>query len=144
MRKWLRRIGGAFGVGLAWALAWAPVAVVIGIGIIDPDESMDEMWFVIGAYPGFLCGVIFSAVLAIVERGRRLDELPFSRIALLGAASGLSVGLVPFALGEPTTTVPLWQLVGGFAGAVVLLSTLSAMASALVLRTLRRRRLQRA
>lgn len=88
--------------------------------------------------PGFISGAIFYALLGIAERGRRLDELPLSRAALLGAVAGLPVGVLPFALGEPTTEVPLWQLAGTFAGVVVLMSALSAVGSALVSRALRR------
>lgn len=140
----MRGIGRALGMGLTWAVAWAPVAVLIGIGIIDPDNSMDEMWVVVGVYPGFISGVIFYALLGMAARGRRLDELPLSRVALLGAVAGLPIGVFPFAAGEPTDAVPLWQLAGGFIGAVVLLSVVSAVGSALVARSLRRRRLQHA
>ena len=58
MKKWLRRIRGALGMGLTWAMVWAPVAVLIGTQIVDPDDSMDEMWWMIGALPGFLSGVV--------------------------------------------------------------------------------------
>ena len=71
--NWLGRIGGAVATGLTWAVVWAPIAVLVGV-IVDPDDSMDEMWVVIGAYPGFLSGVIFSAVLAIAEGRRGRDE----------------------------------------------------------------------
>ncbi len=56
MKNWLRRIRGAVLMGLTWAVVWAPIGVLIGM-IVDPDESMDEMWFAVGGYPGFLCGV---------------------------------------------------------------------------------------
>lgn len=144
MKNWIGGIGRALGMGLAWAIAWAPAAVLIGLGIIDPDNSHDEMWFAIGAYPGFLSGVIFSVLVGMAERGRRLDELHFFRAAMLGAIAGLPVGVFPFFIGDSTTQLPLWQLAGGFIGAVVLLSAASAVGSALVSRSLRRRRLQRA
>lgn len=144
MTKLLKRVGGAFGIGLGWAVAWAPVAVLLGIGVIDPDNSMDEMWVAIGAYPGFISGVIFSTLLGIAERGRGLDELPLPRAGFLGAAAGLPVGGFVFALGGSGSALPLWQFAGAFLGIVVLLSALSAVGSALVVRSLRRRRLHRA
>ena len=52
MKKWLRRIRGAVLMGLAWAAVWAPVAVLLGTFVVDPDNSMDEMWVAVGAYPG--------------------------------------------------------------------------------------------
>ena len=140
MTKGLKRVGRAVGLGLGWAVVWAPAAVLIGLGIVDPDNSMDEMWAAIGAYPGFLGGVLFYALLGVAERGRRLDELPVSRAALLGAVVGLPIGVLPFAIGEPATGVPLWQLAGTFAGVVVLSSALSAVGSALVSRAWHRRR----
>ena len=83
MKKWLRRIRGAVLMGLTWAVVWALVAVLIGM-IVDPDGSMDEMWVAIGAYPGFIGGVMFSAVLGIAARRRRFDELSLPRFGAWG------------------------------------------------------------
>ena len=139
MKKSLNRIRGAALTGLAWAVAWAPLAVLAGM-IVDPDGSMDEMWVAIGAYPGFLCGAVFFAVLGIAERRRGLDESPLARVGAWGAAAGVLVGLLPFAIGEPTSAVPLWQLLVGFAGTTTLLSAVSAVATALLVRHAARRR----
>jgi hypothetical protein len=128
MKKWLRRIRGAVGMGLTWALVWAPVAVLIGTAI-DPDGSMDEMWPAIGAYPGFLGGVVFSVVLAIAARRRSLDELSLPRVAAWGAFAGLLVGTIPFLIGDPTTEIPLWQLAAVVIGSITGLSAASAAGS---------------
>ena len=138
MKKWLRRIRGAVGMGLIWALVWAPVAVLIGL-FVDPDNSMDEMWPAIGAYPGFLGGVAFSVVLAIAARRRRLDELSIARVALWGAAAGLLVGVLPFMIGEPATERPLWLLAGVVIGSITLLSAVSAAGSLALARRAERR-----
>ena len=129
MKNSLRRIRGALLMGLAWAVVWAPLAVLIGTLIIDPDNSMDEMWVAVGAYPGFLCAVVFSAVLGIAERGRRLDELPLSRAGIWGALAGLIVGVFPFTVGTPTSAVTLWQLAVGVIASITLMSAASAVAS---------------
>ena len=68
-------------MGVLWAMAWAPVAVVIGTTIIDPGDSMDEMWFMVGVIPGFISGVLFSVVLGMAARRRKLDELSVARFA---------------------------------------------------------------
>lgn len=128
MKKWLRRIRGAVGMGLTWALVWGPVAVLIGF-LVDPDGSMDEMWVAIGAYPGFLGGVVFSVVLAIAARRRRLEDLSLARVALWGAAAGLLVGALPFTIGESTTELPLWLLATVVIGTITLLSAVSAAGS---------------
>src|SRR5687767_13205841 len=112
-------------MGLAWAIAWAPIAVLIGTLIVDPDNSTDEMWAAIGAYPGFLCGVIFYAMLGIAERGRRLDQLSLARASVWGALGGILVGLFPFTVGTPTSSVPLWQLAFAAIGSIAIVSVLS-------------------
>lgn len=79
---------------------WARIAVVFGLTIVDPDNSMDEMWPVIGAYPGFLCALILSALLGVAEHRRGLGELPLVRAGARGAVAGLLVGAIPFAIGD--------------------------------------------
>jgi hypothetical protein len=133
MKKWLRLIGGAVLLGLTWAVVWAPVAVLIGL-IVDPDGSMDEMWLAIGAYPGFLCGVVFYTVLGIAAGRRRLDELSLLRVGLWGALSGLLVGVLPFALATSSNEPPRWLLGVVIIGSVILLSAVSAVGSALLAR----------
>ena len=138
MKMWLGRIGGAVLIGLTWAVVWAPVAVLIGL-IVDPDGSMDEMWVAIGAYPGFLCGVLFSAVLGIAEGRRGFDELSVSRVGAWGAVAGLLVGVLPFLIGESTSELPPWLLGVVVVGSITILSTVSAVGSALLSRYAARR-----
>ena len=78
MSSGLRRVRGAVLMGLTWAVAWAPVGMIVG-RIVDPDGSLDGVWVPIGAAPGFLCGILFSAALAIAEGHRRFDELSLAR-----------------------------------------------------------------
>lgn len=130
----LKNVRNAVLLGFAWALAWAPVAVLLGIFIIDPDNSMDEMWVAIGAYPGFLCGVLFYALRGLGEGGRRLSELSLPRAATWATVSGVLVGAVPFALGTPSPDNPAWL---GLAvmGSFILMSVVSGVASVLIART---------
>lgn len=130
---WLGRIRGAVLMGLGWAVAWAVVAVLVGL-VVDPDGSMDEMWAAIGAYPGFLCGALSAAALGIGDSRRGPEELSLTRAAIRGAAVGLLVGVLPFAVGDPTSEIPLWQLGAAVVGSITLLSAVSAAGSALVLR----------
>lgn len=140
MKKWLRRVRGAVGMGLTWAVVWGVAAVLMGL-LVDPDGSMDEMWVAIGAYPGFLGGVVFSAVLAIAARRRRLDELSLPRVAGWGAVAGLLVGSIPFVLGDPQTDVPVWLLGTLVIGSITLLSAASAAGSLALARRAERREL---
>jgi hypothetical protein len=141
MKKWLRRIRGAVLMGLAWAALWAPVAVLIGT-IVDPDESIADIWMVVGAYPGFLCGAVFCAVLGIAEGGRRFDELALPRSGAWGAVSGLLVGMLPFVLGTPNRDFPVWLLGSAIVGSVTLLSAVSAIGSVLLARMAKQRELR--
>jgi hypothetical protein len=128
MKKWLRRIRAAVTMGLMWAVPWAIVAVLIGL-VVDPDESMDEMWPLIGAYPGFLGGVLFSIVLAIAERRRNLSELSVRRFGAWGAAAGLTIGVLPFMLGTPSAEIHVARLATVVIGSFTLMSAASAAGS---------------
>jgi hypothetical protein len=136
--NWMRRSRDAVLVGLAWAVAWAPVAVLIGL-VVDPDGSADEMWPAIGAYPGWAAGVVFCALLAMAEGRRGWAELPLLRAGAWGAAAGLLVGVLPFTIGEATTEIPLWQLAAMVIGAITAMSAASAVGSVLVSRYARNR-----
>jgi hypothetical protein len=116
------------------------VGVLIGL-VVDPDGSMDEMWVAIGAYPGFVAGLIHSAVLAIARRGRELGELPLSRIGAFGAAAGLVPAMFPLMLVAGMTErsqFPLWLLGFGIVGATTLVSVVLAVALARVSRSMAR------
>ena len=103
MKKWLRRIRGAVGMGLTWAAGWALVGVLIGLSMEFLGLPMG--WFVevfdaplpALAIPGFFSGAVFSAVLGIAGRRRRFDELSLPGFAALGAGGGLLLGLFPVA-----------------------------------------------
>jgi hypothetical protein len=106
MKRWLRRIRGAFGMGLAWALAG--VAVGGFFEAVDnvlpgalPFISRVDMWPQTLAIPGFLGGVVFSAVLAIAGSHRRFGELSLPRFAAWGAVAGLLLGGLAVAVGAP-------------------------------------------
>jgi hypothetical protein len=109
----------------------------------DPAAARDEAWVPVGAPPGFLCGVVYSAVLGITEGRARLGEVPWFRAGAWGTVSGLMVGALPFMIGTPTTDLRLWLLGAEIVGPVTLLSTVSAVASALVAGTATRRDLRR-
>lgn len=126
--RWLKRVRAAVVMGLVWAAVWAPAAVLVGL-VIDPDGSMDEMWVAIGAYPGFVGGVVFSIVLAIAARRRTLGELSLPRVALWGAGAGVIVGSLPFLFGTLAVGTPLWVLGATVIGSITLLSAASAAGS---------------
>lgn len=135
MRKWLRRIRGAIGMGLTWAVGGALVG--FGIELVhniwpNPLGSLIDIWPAALAYPAFLSGVAFSAVLRIAAGRRRFDQLSIPRFAAWGALAGLLVGLVPAAMvgaGLVTLNVPLWPLTAALAGLLMAGSALAAAVS---------------
>jgi hypothetical protein len=128
MKKWLRRVRAAITMGLIWAIPWAVVAVLIGM-VVDPDESMDEMWPLIGAYPGFLGGVLFSIVLSIAERHGKVGELSVRRFGVWGAVAGFLIGVLPFLLGTPRSDIDVVRLATIVIGSMTGMGAVSAAGS---------------
>jgi len=92
VKKWLRRIRGAIGMGLTWALAWFGAGIVllfiVGFGAADVPFPLGF------GLLGFLAGVTFSVVLGIVEGRRRFDQMSLPRFALWGGIGGLLFSLI--------------------------------------------------
>jgi hypothetical protein len=86
MRKWLRRIRGAIGMGFTWGLAWGAAGSVLAV---VTRFRADAPFPLIFGVLGFFAGVIFSALLALTEGGRTLDEMSLPRFAGWGAMGGL-------------------------------------------------------
>lgn len=129
MRTWLKRIRGAVLMGLTWAVVWVPVALLTSM-IVDPDGSMDEPWIAVGTFPGFLAGVMFSVVLGIAAKRRRLDELSVRKVGGWGAVAGVLIGSLPFALGDSDgRTGNLWLLPVVVISSITVLSAVSAAGS---------------
>lgn len=152
MKRWLRRIRGAIGMGLTWAAGWAVVGVLIGVtSILLPGLPWDAFFRVFDAplpalaVPGFVGGAIFSVVLGVAGRRRRFEELSLAGFAAWGAVGGLLLALVPAAmvavglatLGRPDLS--LWQMTATIAVPLIVLSAGSASTYLLVARAGERR-----
>ncbi len=95
MKKWLRRIRGALGMGLTWAAGWSGVFVILMlVGVFGTLGLLDYVRFaVLFGMEGFVGGAVFSVVLGITEGRRRFDELSLRRFAFWGAVGGLLVSM---------------------------------------------------
>lgn len=115
-------------LGLCWGAAWVPLALLIML-IVDPDDSMDEPWALVGLYPGFLCGAVFWAAAGMANGFRGLAELPLGRAGARGMVSGLLVagGWTALVLGSDAPNWPLYAVV---TGSLTLLSAVSGVATA--------------
>jgi hypothetical protein len=139
MSKWLRHIRGAVLMGITWALIWMPMGLLIGF-IVDRDGRMDEPWILVGTFPGFLAGVIFSVVLGIAARRRRLDELSVAKVGGWGAVAGLAIGSLPLIIGDHGPDLPrLLPIDLVIISSITLLSAVSAAASLVLARRSERR-----
>ena len=96
MKKWLKRIRGAVGLGLTWGAAWSALGAVLwlagGTGPLGLPDSL-----LASAILGFVGGAIFSTVLGITEGRRRFDEMSLLRFAGWGALGGVILTL-PYVL----------------------------------------------
>jgi len=140
MKSWLRRVRGAVGLGLTWAV----VGFIAGMGIElihniwpNPLGSAVDIWPATLAFPGFFGGVAFSAVLGLAGRGRRFDELSLPAVAMWGAVGGLLVSLIPAAmvvLGLETLNAPLWRITVALVGPFTLGGAIAAYGSLVLAR----------
>ena len=132
MKKWPIRIGRGVAMGMGWGAAWVPVALLVAL-IVDPNDSMDEPWLLVGMLPGFLCGAVFSAVAGIADGRRGLDELSFIPAGARGVLSGLLVAgswLGLALLSDPSN----WLLNAVVVSSLTVLSAVSGVAAALLAR----------
>ncbi len=76
MRKWMRRIRGAVGLGLTWAAAWFGGGAIVGLLFGGGFATIIPV-SVVFAVMGFIGGAAFSGVLGIAERRRTLMRCRF-------------------------------------------------------------------
>lgn len=118
MKRIVRRLRGALGLGLLWAIAGALVGGVIE-GVLNilpgPDLLLGvDIWPAALAIPGFFAGIAFSAVLWAVEGRRSFEALRLPRIALWGALGGLVLGTV---VGLPAVVIAALSVTSGASAA---------------------------
>ncbi len=136
MKKWLRRIRGAVGMGLIWAAAWFGAGVIFLSGLLvfgSPPVGTGLVAVIVMANSvllavfGFVGGTAFSVILGIAEGRRRFDEMSLPVFAGIGGTvGGLLASVVSLSTGGPFTL----SLVGvSGIGAVFLLGAGSAAGS---------------
>ena len=89
MKKWLRRIRAAIGMGLTWALAWFGAGMVLlGVGLLF-GETADVPFPILFGLLGFVAGTAFSGVLGMIEGRRSFDQMSMPRFAGWGGVGGI-------------------------------------------------------
>ena len=91
MRIWLRRIGGAIGMGFTWAAAWGAAGMVPRwLFGFNTDVPFPLVFSVLG----LVAGITFSGLLMLFEGRRGFDQLTLPRFAGWGAMSGVLLSAI--------------------------------------------------
>lgn len=101
-----RRLRGAAGLALAWAVSWGVTAVLIGAPVTYlvtrivgyPARFLDlaSAFALAGALTGAVSGLAFALLLWATNRNRVTGELPDVRFGALGALPALAIGILLF------------------------------------------------
>jgi len=91
MRKWLRRIRGAMGMGFVWGAAWSAAGLVPRwVFGFNADVPFPLVFGVLG----FIAGVTFSGLLVLTEGRRSFDQMSLPRFAAWGTVGGLLLSVL--------------------------------------------------
>ena len=104
MNKWLKRMRGALGVGLTWAVGWGFVGGLLALllGVLEPGIPGTILAGVVRGFlqAGLVAGGTFSIALGLAGRRRSFDEMSLPLFAVLGAvAAPLILGIAPVLFG---------------------------------------------
>jgi hypothetical protein len=143
MKRWLRPIRGAIGMGLTWAVGWGLVGFLFEMILnILPGNDLGhivDMWPQFLAMNGFLGGVVFSMVLGVAAGRRRFDQLSIRGFGACGALGGLLLGGFATTTGLASGLDPLWIRAAMIIGPPTVLSAASAAGSLALARMAERR-----
>src|SRR5687767_8574794 len=96
MKSWIQRARGAIGIGVTWAVGWAPLGALTGLvtGTLLgwPLRSITTNYAVMFGVLGLVGGMIFSGVLRLTEGRHTFDRLSLPRFATWGAVGGFLLG----------------------------------------------------
>ncbi len=99
MRPLLRKLRGALGTALTWAVAWTVggFALITFVYVVGPGLDGMPFWDIAPSLAlrvgmsGFIGGGIFSAVLGVIHRRRELGDLNPARMGLWGFLAGFLI-----------------------------------------------------
>ena len=130
MKTWGRRIRAAIGMGLIWGAAWGGAG---GLLARVPGFDSDLPFPLLFAPLGFLTGIIFSGILAVIEGRRSFDRMSLPRFAAWGAVGGLLLSGI-FVVGAALRGAGLWGEFLVFGPALGIASAVCAAGSLAVAR----------
>ena len=137
MKSWGRRIRGAIGMGLTWAVAFSGAGMLLArVSSLNPDLPFALLF----APLGFATGIIFSGILVVIEGRRGFDRMSLPRFAGWGAVSGLLLTGI-FVVAAALRGGPVWGEALLFGPALTIASAVCAAGSLAVARRAERRAL---
>ncbi|MFN2399411.1 MAG: hypothetical protein ABR543_12325 [Gemmatimonadaceae bacterium] len=119
MKKWVRRIRAAVGMGLTWGAAWFGAGIML---LLVSGFDADVPFPLLFALLGFVAGITFSGILGVIEGRRRFDQMSLPRFAGWGAVGGLLLSGI-FVLAVALGGESLW-------GEILVLGPVFALAGA--------------
>jgi len=130
MKRTLRRIRAAIGMGLIWAAAWFAAGTLLAR---VPGFYSDLPFALLFAPLGFVTGIIFSGILVLIEGRRGFARTSLSRFAAWGAVSGLLLSGI-FVVGAALRGASAWREFLVFGPALAMASAVCAAGSLAVAR----------
>jgi hypothetical protein len=136
MKNWLSGIRGTVLMILTWIVGWG-----LGFGglieaFVDPHGEIGDVWPTLMAIPGFISGVVFSALLRIAEGRRSFDEVSLARFITWGVVAGLVLGVLAV---TGVVSYPRLLSPAALIGITTALSAVAAIGSAVFFRLVARR-----
>jgi hypothetical protein len=137
VKRFLKRLRGAIGNALVWAITWTGAAaafLLLAILLSDMPPGVNPFrgfWRVAGMFGGmgFLCGGAFSLYLGLIGRSKRLDELGAIRYGVRGGvASGLVLPFFALLVRGPGD-FPFWAMTFYQSSIAMVLGGISAFAT---------------
>ena len=115
----MKRLRTLLSIGLVWGSLWAGLAIAVGtiIGIIDPaqiDAGEEPIRLAPGiGLAGFMCGVLFGALLSAGQRGKPVMSSSPTRIVICGILVAAAIPILAGkGLPELFVIVPLGAVSG--------------------------------
>lgn len=145
MTNWLKRIRGAVGMGLTWAVSWSAIGALVAVlpGTMRagyfPTVPLIVGFAVQFAALGFVGGAAFSVVLGVTEGRHRFDQMSLPRFAVWGAFGGLMMWAVRDTIGWSVMSflgrvgVPGFSWVYAISGGIIVLLGAGSAAGSLAL-----------
>ena len=122
MNHFFTRTSRAVLMGLAWAVMWVPLGMILGpliVGELEPEHIGGPL------YAAFICGAVFAELAGVAGGLCRLNDVALLHAAFWGATAGALTGLLPFVLGDDGS-----YSAGRAVSIVAVCSSLTAMAAA--------------